>query len=229
MLTQPSQRMLLAASGSLSSQIIVGIAALECAPQPLHLQIQAFCQPWLSTAGMANAYELRLLPLFLLPGVHVMEDIPAEVQRAQAILPANLRITMQPYLGTQGKLQRLIAEQMARLPVEAWILLSHGSRRRGANQTVESLAEAVGAMTAYWSCAPSLEERLTQLRQAGLRRMAIFPYCLFPGGITDAIAHTIATFSQQFPDLHLTLAEPLGANPALVDVLVDLAVRPSLS
>ncbi|NEP61366.1 MAG: sirohydrochlorin chelatase, partial [Symploca sp. SIO2G7] len=61
---------------------LVGTATLELAPSPLHEQIQQFA----NLALRVGCQEVQLLPLFLLPGVHVMEDIPAEAAQAQANL-----------------------------------------------------------------------------------------------------------------------------------------------
>ncbi len=198
----------------------VGTAQLECAPLPLHQQIVEFGR----SLGRDRPYRLVVLPLFLLPGVHVMEDLPAEVALAQASLGAAVSIEVRPYLGTQARLRRLVREQMAAVPVQAWILLAHGSRRSQGNQPVIDLSEDLGALPAYWSVAPSVEERLTELQAQGCEKIGILPYFLFTGGITDAIAQKLDALAHQFPTLRLHRAAPLDANPALVDVLLEMAV-----
>jgi sirohydrochlorin cobaltochelatase len=62
---------------------LVGTACLEVGAVPLHQQIVAFSR----RARAAGAQRVRLVPLFLLAGVHVMEDIPAEVEQARQGLP----------------------------------------------------------------------------------------------------------------------------------------------
>jgi sirohydrochlorin cobaltochelatase len=207
---------------------LASTACLECNPLPLHRQIEQFsavAQSTLATnsASQANRCRLVLLPLFLLPGVHVMEDIPKEIALARQALGDEIAIELRPAIGAHPGLHRLVTECMAAQPVEAWILLSHGSRRANGNHPVAALAERLGALTAYWSVAPSLESRLQELSQLGLRNVGILPYFLFAGGITDAIAQTVETLSQQFPTLKLHLAEPLAASSELTDLLVDLA------
>ena len=207
---------------------LVGTASLECSPLPLHKQIEQFSavvQSSLVTNSDLQTipYKLLLLPLFLLPGVHVMDDIPKEVALAQQALGNAIEITLRPAIGSHPGLHRLVTECMATQPVEAWILLSHGSRRANGNQPVENLAERLGATIAYWSVPPSLESRLQDLSQLGIRNIGILPYFLFAGGITDAIAQTVETLSQQFPILKLHLAPPLAASSELTDLLVDLA------
>lgn len=209
-------------------QPLVGTAYLECHPLPLHKQIEQFSDTLKSSlatanAGIAKPRKLVLLPLFLLPGVHVMEDIPQEIALAEQALGDAIELDLRPAIGSHSGLYRLVAECMATQPVEAWILLAHGSRRPNANQPVEDLAERVGALTAYWSVTPNLESRLQELAQLGIRHIGILPYFLFAGGITDAIAQTVETLSQQLPALKLHLAPPLAASSELTDLLVDLA------
>lgn len=199
-----------------SDSIPVGTASLEFHPLPLHQQIVEFCQ---SHPGIRS---LIILPLFLLPGVHVMEDLPQEIALAKLTLGA-IEIQTSPHLGAQPKLRRLLNERMSNQPMEAWILLSHGSRRPGANQPIADLADHLGAVPAYWSVSPNLETQIQELSQQGLRQIGILPYFLFPGGITDAIAQSVDTIATQHPHLSLHLTNPLQASSALADLLIDLA------
>ncbi|MBL1174902.1 sirohydrochlorin chelatase [Pantanalinema sp. GBBB05] len=198
---------------------LVGTAFLECTPIPLHQQIAEFIRTQEITA-------LRVLPVFLSPGVHVMEDIPTEVAIAQQTLAGTVTIDMAPYLGTHTRLRRLLTERMSLLPMSAWILMAHGSRRPGANTAIDAVADHLGAVAAYWLTPPSLQSRLEELQQVGCRTVGILPYFLFPGGTTDAIAETLAELSPQFPDLQLHLTPPLEASPELADLLIELATRP---
>ncbi|UBF27412.1 sirohydrochlorin chelatase [Kovacikia minuta CCNUW1] len=209
---------------------LISVAALEGDPLPLHQQICKLGQSLQLAASNHDIPEpgwLLVLPLFLLSGVHVMEDIPAEVAQAQTALGQGVDVKIMPHLGSHGGLYRLIAERLSALPVEASILLSHGSRRPGANQRIEALAERLGAIPAYWSVPPNLESRLQELMDLGFKKIAILPYFLFSGSTTDAIAQTCDRLSHQFPTLDIHLFPPLEAYPELADLLVDLAVEKS--
>ncbi len=201
---------------------LVGTAVLELASLPLHEQIQQFASQALSV----GCSQVQLLPLFLLPGVHVMEDIPKEVALAQERLGEAVGFNQRPYLGTHSGLARMLASQVATLDTDAKILLSHGSRRAGSNQAVEAVADPLGAIVAYWSVKPTLEEQVKVLADAGHKQITILPYFLFSGGITDAIAQRVAGLQQQFPQLQLTLAQPLGASSELADLIIDLIEKP---
>lgn len=215
---------------------LVRTAYLELAPLPLHRQIEQFgkeamrffgtgCAIALAPEAVAIApglNRLQIVPLFLLPGVHVMEDIPVEVGLARQALNSSLTLDIRPHLGAHPGLRRLLANQMNAVSADAWILLSHGSRRPGGNQSVEALATQLGAVSAYWSVPPSLEMRVSALVDAGHRQIGILPYFLFAGGIMDAIAQAVEQLSQTFPTVNFKLAEPLAASAELADLIVDL-------
>lgn len=204
-----------------SNQHLMGVAALELQPQELHEQIQNFAEDALSY----GCDRLVIIPLFLSPGVHVVTDIPREVNLAQETLSNKIIINLQSYLGTHPGLVKLLGQQMAALPGEGTILLAHGSRRGGALDPIEAMAENLGAITAYWSVAPGLKSRIQELVAMGNRTITILPYFLFSGGITDAIARAVEELQLLFPGVSLQLAAPLGASPELAEIIKDLIHR----
>lgn len=196
----------------------IGAAYLELQPQPLHQQIIDF-----SKQVIDKGYHcLKILPLFLLAGIHVSEDIPQEVELAKKTLGENISIELQPYLGSYWGLQRLLAEKIADNSLDGKIILAHGSRRVEANITIEALAISVNAVAAYWAVSPSLKDIITQLVNDGKRRIGILPYFLFAGGITDAIMQSIPELELQFPGVYFQLYEPVGANKELTDLIWEL-------
>jgi sirohydrochlorin cobaltochelatase len=197
---------------------LVGTATLELAPIPLHEQIRQFA----SKVQEAGCHQLQLLPIFLLPGVHVRDDIPQEVALANASLGQAVVLNHRPYLGSHPGLASILTSQLATVDADAKILLSHGTRRPGGNESVEAVARQLGTELAYWSMQPTLEEQITALAAAGCKQIAILPYFLFSGGITDAIAQTVSSLQAQFPKVELKLAEPIGASTQLADLIVDL-------
>ncbi|MFN6461400.1 MAG: sirohydrochlorin chelatase [Nostoc sp. DedVER02] len=207
----------------LSSEHLVSIATLEMSPQPLHEQIQEFAKSAFGECKPSeNQNRLKIVPLFLLPGVHVMTDIPAEVALAQEAIGQDIMIELQPYLGSHPNLGKLLAKQISAMKAEAWILLAHGSRRPGSKETVEAIAASLSAVDAYWAGTPSLESRVKELVTAGYREIAILPYFLFAGGITDAIAASIEELKLQFSAVNFQLAQPLGASAELAELIWDL-------
>ena len=209
---------------SITSTIIydlcIGTASLEFSPQPLHEQIRLFAKQ----AILERCDHLKILPLFLLPGVHVMEDIPREVTQAQQVLGGEIKLDLQPYLGSQSNMKWLVAKQMEMVSskVDAWVLLAHGSRRPGSLEQIEKLATDLGAVSAYWSVVPSLQERVQYLVRRGYKMVGILPYFLFLGGITDAIAQSIEGLKLKFPETDLQLAQPLAASTDLAHFIGDV-------
>jgi sirohydrochlorin cobaltochelatase len=214
---------------------IVGTACLELGVEPLHKQIENFAYRLakegfykfgLDNLGLDNSAlnALKILPIFLSPGVHVMEDIPSEVALAQQNLDSNtnIRISLLPYLGTHPGVMQLLAKQMASQVLPTWILLAHGSRRPGGNQPVEYIADSLGAIAAYWSTPPNLQSLVKELVDKGWKEIGIQPYFLFSGGITDKIARTTEELKFQFPGVNLYLNDPLGPSIDLAKIIWDL-------
>lgn len=197
---------------------LVGTAVLELAPLPLHQQIQRFGD----RARSAGYSQVKILPLFLLPGVHVMEDIPAELATAQAALGESTDLSLCTHLGSHPRLRTLLTLSTETPPEVAKVLISHGSRRPGGNQPVEAIAQHLGATPAYWSVSPSLDSQVAALVENGNQAIAILPYFLFSGGITDAIAQHLPHLAERFPHTHLYLEDPIGANAELADIAVEL-------
>ncbi|MFQ4145567.1 sirohydrochlorin chelatase [Chlorogloeopsis sp. ULAP02] len=200
---------------------LVGTANLELTPKSLHQQIIDFVRNTISPSALQPT-SLKIVPLFLMPGVHVMEDIPHEVALAQQSLGQDIFIELQPYLGSHSGLEQLWVKQLAATTATAKIVLAHGSRRWGSQQPVEAIAKKLDAVTAYWAVPPSLESQVQQLIAAGYKQIAILPYFLFAGGITDAIAQATKKLQLHFPEVNFQLAEPLGVSAELADLVWDL-------
>ena len=197
---------------------LVDIAYLELDPLPLHEQIKQKCD-----RALAHGCDrLKILPLFLLPGVHVMEDIPEEVAKARQISSPKITIDLQAHLGTGTGLIKLLTQQMANTTAEAWILIAHGSRRPGALEPVEEIARKLGVFSAYWAVRPKLETQIAKLANVGYQKIGIVPYFLFAGGITDAIAAKVNELKIQFPAINFQLVEPLGASTELTNLIINL-------
>jgi sirohydrochlorin cobaltochelatase len=227
---------------------LVKSAVLELGSLPLHQQIQQFAEQ-----ARASGYRsVKLLPLFLLQGVHVMEDIPMQVKLAQQQLKDQMPLEVCSYLGSHPALWKLLIypelthpelahsgltnapdhspgpQQPALMPDQAIhrhkILIAHGSRRPGSQAPVEAAAAQLNALPAYWSVAPGLETQVTELVKQGVQRILILPYFLFEGSITDAIAQTVEHLGQQFPYTQLQLNRPFGATPEQLDQLTYLVL-----
>ncbi|NES83273.1 MAG: sirohydrochlorin chelatase [Moorea sp. SIO2B7] len=196
---------------------LVGTASLELAPLPLHESIQQFAHK----AQTIGVKRIQILPLFLLPGVHVKQDIPREVTIAQQFLGEELVLELRPHLGSYTGMKTLLENQFDQISAQGRILLSHGSRRLNGNKSCEALALQLGAIPAYWSVSPSLATQIAVLAAGGKKTIAIQQYFLFAGGITEAIATKVQHLQQVFPTVRLLLSQPLGVTAELANLIVE--------
>ena len=176
------------------SPILVSAAQLELAAKPLHLQIDDFTRQC-TEVGVSR---MVILPLFLIPGVHVMEDIPAEVILATEKIGDVVKLVVTPFLGADPNFADLFGANRSSLPSQS-IILAHGSRKTGGNAIVEQLAHRLDLTAAYCSVAPSLADTVAQLIATGATEIGILPYFLFTGGITDAIEKLVSELRTQYP------------------------------
>lgn len=197
---------------------LVDTAYLELHPKSLSEQIVDFSQKAV-THGICY---LKILPLFLLPGIHVTEDIPQQVELAKQTLGKDISIELQPHLGSYCGLQRLLAQKANDTSLDGRIVIAHGSRRVEANIGIEKMAISLNAVAAYWAISPSLQDIVTQLVADGKKKIGILPYFLFSGGITDAIEKSMQDLKLLFPMVSFQLYEPLEANGELIDLIWEL-------
>ncbi|AMA07954.1 sirohydrochlorin chelatase [Picosynechococcus sp. PCC 73109] len=182
-------------------------AYLECSEVSLTAAIAQFLRD-----HAPEPAEVQILPLFLLPGVHVREDLPEAIAQLQSQFP-QVKFQQLDYLGKDARLAPFLERQFAENSTAQRILIAHGSRRTGANPEIEKLAQALNASTAYWATEPSLDQRLAQLQETTATTIHLVPYFLFSGKIPKAIAAQMKTFAQANPTMTIQLGQPFGTDP----------------
>ena len=201
-----------------SSLPAVQTGTLEFGPMPLHQQIEQFAATLLARGGT----QLKVLPVFLLPGAHVMADIPAAVTTASQQLGDRIQLRLCAHLGSHPNMVQVLRDRMSPHPASAQILLAHGSRYPGGNKPVEQLAARLGAVPAYWFGEPNLETRILELTTHGHHHIDILTYFLFAGSITDALTEQVSQLQRRFDKLSLNLIPPLEPSLKLAGLLLDL-------
>ena len=196
----------------------VDIAALELGSKSLSESLVDFARK-MHHRGIK---QINVIPLFLAPGTHVKQDIPAEIDLAIQQLDRSIRIELSSYLGKYSGIVPLLLDKFARLSGEARILVAHGSRLPGVASYYQDLATQLDADLAYWSVAPKLAS-VVEAKVSGNQKIAILPYFLFPGRITSAIASEVARLQEQYPQVELNLGQPLGATEALARSIAESA------
>lgn len=198
--------------------IIVGTAVLELGPLSLSQQIFEFARRVRAT----GINQVVLVPLFLMKGRHVMEDIPQEVAEARQLLGSSMQLRLCPAVGSHKTMPTLLADKLSTMPPKGRLLVSHGSRRQKGNRAIDALARSLGTTVAYWSTPPNLETQVINLMQQGCQTITILPYFLFAGGITDAVTHQTEELAERFPKINFRMLPPLGATHELAQLVIDL-------
>lgn len=209
----------------------VGNGVLEFGDRPLSEQIHTFAE----AADQDGIRKVYLLPLFLMMGNHVQEDLPEAVSKARSLMSSEVRqrveLVLCPALGTHPDIPQLLRERMAELPCDRWLLIAHGTRRSGGNAPIAALADHLGALPAYWSTEPSLETQLSTHLQnqpnpqaPDALRVGILPYFLFTGSLMDAMGEAVSELQIKFPTLQLEMMPPLNPSPLLAKLLLNLCL-----
>jgi sirohydrochlorin cobaltochelatase len=192
---------------------LLEVAWLELAATDLSTQIVVFVD-----RAIAHGYsKIRILPLFLAPGVHATQDIPAAV--AAAPLPLGCKIELLEPIGSS--LAEVLTDIRQTLP-PATILLVHGSR--SSSPFLPVLAAQIDAHLSYWAIptaqAPSFADCAQAL--AHQPQVGVLLYFLFPGKITTAITESINELRLLFPQVQWQATPPLAIGQGLVSKILEL-------
>jgi sirohydrochlorin ferrochelatase len=115
-----------------------------------------------------------------------------------------------------------------------YIVLGHGSRASigEANAMIFAVADRLKtklgaglvetAIINRDSALPGLQEGVLHLVAAGVQEIVIAPLFLAGGmHVRNGIPEEIARLQLQYPQLSIKLAEPLGADPRIADILLE--------
>ncbi|MEO0988130.1 MAG: CbiX/SirB N-terminal domain-containing protein [Cyanobacteria bacterium J06639_14] len=173
--------------------------------------------------------QVIIVPLFLMAGVHVKEDLPQEIAIAQRLIPNRINLLCLPHLGSHASFTHFVASRLKTTTADRCLLLAHGSRRHASNRSVRQLGASLDAEVAFWSVAPDLETQIIEMMQQGYQHIAIAPYFLFPGSITDAITRRTEDIAERLSQLSLRLLAPLGTSTDLGRAVAEIVLGASPS
>jgi sirohydrochlorin cobaltochelatase len=154
----------------------VDIATLEFAPIPLSQKIIQFAD----LAQSQGYKKVKIIPLFLSAGVHVTEDIPQELIKANSSINGNISLLLEQFLGDYEGISDHLESKFQKFPQGGRILFAHGSAKTDGNLPIQNLGRKLGALNAYWAIAPCLEDQVKNLVSQGIRkyyRCALFSFC----------------------------------------------------
>jgi sirohydrochlorin ferrochelatase len=195
-----------------------------------------FTEPSVGTAlrelASGGATEVVVVPLLFAPGYHLRVDLPAAVAEVRAGRP-DLVVSIAEPLGAEpdaGAPDLLLDALTARLPepvrrYDALVLASVGSAEPLSRQAVEAVASRWSrrlgrpVTSAFATGVGSrVDVAVARLRAQGAERVAVSGLFLAPGRLPEAVRRTAI-------EAGASVAEPLGADPRLVQLVARRANR----
>jgi sirohydrochlorin ferrochelatase len=163
-----------------------------------------------------------VVPLLLCSAFHARVDLPGILAEARIRHP-HLDVIRTDVLGTDRLLvaaarTAVAATGVSRLDASVGIAMcAVGSRRAGADAATAAVAPRLLEGTAwihvracFATSTPGVVDALTELREAGARRLVVAPWLLAPGLLWDRACHTAQS---AFPDVRF--AAPLAVGDAV--------------
>lgn len=180
-----------------------------------------------------GAKRITIIPVFLLPGVHANQDIPALIDQAKKLYSTCLFYYGEP-LGCDDVMVSILRERLEKCgfsggEAEVVLLVGHGSREPAASDEFERLAgqlsEALNKETkvAYLTTAPFYEERVQEMLAKGISKVYILPFLLFSGGFTRKMEKNLEPVRER-----VVLCGSVGFDEKLIQLLQKRAAAARL-
>jgi sirohydrochlorin ferrochelatase len=176
----------------------------------------------------AGHRDVVVVPLLLGTAFHARVDLPSMVAEATTRLP-RLAVSVSDVLGPDPRLPALALRRLVTAgarpgdPTLGVVLAGAGSSHPPANRAVSTVASSwtslgwAGVEAAFASAAwPDVPAAVEALRARGARRIAVASWFLAPGLLPDRVASLARA-----ADPDAIVAEPLGADPSLADLVLD--------
>jgi sirohydrochlorin cobaltochelatase len=177
------------------------------------------------------------LPLFLGPGGHQKNDVPAILNWARQTWP-HVQFRYGVPLGAQYPLIQALADRAAAcLAVDpgcpdsetALLVVGRGSRDPDSNGEVARAARLLfeGRGVAWVDfcffslAAPSVADGIQRCVRLGARRIVVLPYLLFTGRIYRQIQQQVATAQERYPGVRIHCASYLWPHDGVLEALVQ--------
>jgi sirohydrochlorin ferrochelatase len=170
-----------------------------------------------------------VVPLLLGAAYHAGVDLPGAVRDAVGRLP-RFEVRIADVLGPDPRLASAALRRLQQAgagladPQLGVVLAAAGSSHQPANDAVAAVAAGwsrhapwVGAVPAFAAAAdPHAGSAVGVLREAGAARLAVALWFLAPGRLADRVARRARA-----ADPRVLIAEPLGADPEVAQVVLD--------
>jgi len=185
-------------------------------------------------ASARRARRVTVLPLFLFAAGHVKDDVPAALAEAARGLP-QVRFEASPALGVDPALVTTALERAgAAVPLRSdaaartvLLAVGRGSSDPDANGDFCKLVRLVGEGGGFARAepcfiaitGPGFEEAAARIALSRPERVLVLPYFLFEGVLVEELREKVARLAAAHPAIDVRLAEHLGPDERLLDVL----------
>ncbi len=190
-------------------------------------------------AGLAPTVStLTVVQLSLFAAGHVKNDVPLALQRARSDHPA-LELHNGAHLGIHPAIVDLLDDRVTNVEDRsgvdrtsddvAVVLCARGSSDPDANADVHKLARLLYEGRAFSRVEasfigvtePLLDETLHDVAKTRPDTIAVVPYMLGDGVLTERIRERTREFDDEYPYVEAAAGDPLGTDGRLLSVLAD--------
>lgn len=158
-------------------------------------------------------------PLLLASAYHARVDIPSMIDAT------TVPVQQSDTLGEDPRLVDVLAQRLGERGIgpdrdTGVLVVAVGSSHATANTRTATVASALSqrgwprVRVAFATARPSVADGIAELRRGGANRVALAPWFIAPGKITDRVATEASAFDA-------AMAEPLGAHPLLAQTVLD--------
>ncbi|MEH7441928.1 sirohydrochlorin chelatase [Bacillus sp. JJ1122] len=180
-----------------------------------------------------GASEITVIPVLLLPGIHVNVDIPAILKMVKEKHPGVEILYGEP-IGINSIMVEIIEYRLREKGFtgsheDGILLVGHGSRDPQAAEEFEKVAvklqdkTASAIHTAYITTPPFYAEKVSELMDSTLSTIYLLPYLLFTGGFAAKMEERAKELSGLSSRQEVVVCEPVGFDEKLQALLVTKA------
>jgi sirohydrochlorin ferrochelatase len=162
---------------------------------------------------LEGADEITVVPVFLLPGIHVNEDIPAAFSKYPSVT-----FHYGKPLGADEMMVEILHDRLAEARFSAQedevvLLVGHGSRDPEAKREFEKLASRlnVEAYTAYLTTSVFYHDMIEKL--VG-KKIYLLPHLLFTGGYVTKMEESLLGYGER-----IVFCRPIGFDGKLISLI----------
>lgn len=191
----------------------------------------------LDRAARSGLGDVAVLPFILFSAGHVKSDIPLHIEAARSRHPG-VRFAQATPIGLHPTILEILDERLRRAEdgapersrsETAVLLVGRGSSDPDANSDLAKLGRLfwegrgfLAVENAFCGVAlPLVPEGLCRLARLKPRRIVVLPYLFFAGVLEERMRKDAADLRRTYPWIELLVAPPIGAEPRLVEILVD--------